>query len=315
MVYSFALIKHANIRFRESVRRLGRYELAAMLHALGIDCDVVPEESGGADFLTFVCRPLSVAEIGYLSRHSSVSFMASKENGLLRPLDGYRPGYLPEDLPEVLKYKGKTSVPFTRMILNMALSLTGFVHASGPLTVMDPLCGKGTACFCAMMEGMNAVGLDDSFRELSPFELSGGNIRRCALAGILAMRPRFLVLDEPTAGLDPAGRFQILQMVAAMNREGTGIIMVTHNMDDAAAYADRIIVMDRGAVAMDDTPSGIFTRTDEIVALGLDVPFCVKLGAALRSKGIVFPAQIVREGEAAAYLTDLMSGKGGAARA
>ena len=160
MVYSFALIKHANIRFRESVRRLGRYELAAMLHALGIDCDVVPEESGGADFLTFVCRPLSVAEIGYLSRHSSVSFMASKENGLLRPLDGYRPGYLPEDLPEVLKYKGKTSVPFTRMILNMALSLTGFVHASGPLTVMDPLCGKGTACFCAMMEGMNAVGLD-----------------------------------------------------------------------------------------------------------------------------------------------------------
>lgn len=164
-------------------------------------------------------------------------------------------------------------------------------------------------------QAMNAVGLDDSFRELSPFELSGGNIRRCALAGILAMRPRFLVLDEPTAGLDPAGRFQILQMVAAMNREGTGIIMVTHNMDDAAAYADRIIVMDRGAVAMDDTPSGIFTRTDEIVALGLDVPFCVKLGAALRSKGIVFPAQIVREGETAAYLTDLMSGKGGTARA
>ena len=161
MVYTFALIKHANIRYRDSVCRLGKFELQSMLRSLSVDCDIISEEAGGAAFLTFECRPLSPEEISFLSGHSSLSFLAEKTpDGLFRPLSFSSVGYLPEDLPEVLKYKGKTSVSFTRMMLNVALSVSSFAHSESPLTVLDPLCGKGTTCFTAVQSGMNAIGLD-----------------------------------------------------------------------------------------------------------------------------------------------------------
>ena len=160
MVYTFGLAKHANIRYRDSVNRLSRCELLSMLRALSLDCEVTVESLGGADFLTFECRPLSAGELSWLSAHSSVVFMAEKENGFLRPLEHAGRDYLEEDLPEILKYKGKTSASFTRMMINMALSLSPFAQEDGPLTLLDPVCGKGTACFCALQSGMNAVGLD-----------------------------------------------------------------------------------------------------------------------------------------------------------
>lgn len=161
MVYTFALIKHANIRYRESLSRLARYELLSMLHSLSIDCDVSLDRAGGADFMSFESRPLTDEEISFLSGHSSVGFMAEKtQSGLLSPLNPTPSDYLPEDLPEVLKYKGKTSVSFTVMMLNIALSLTPWAHSSAPLTLLDPLCGKGTTCFCALQRGLNAIGLD-----------------------------------------------------------------------------------------------------------------------------------------------------------
>lgn len=161
MVYTFGLAKTANIRYREDVNRLSRCELTAMLHALSIDCEVRVENIGGADFLTFECRYLFDSEIEWLKSHSSVYFTAVKEeDGRLRPIV-IPPGiYLEEDLPEILKYKGKTSASFTRLMINIALSLSPFFSDSGPLTFLDPLCGKGTACFCALQSGMNAVGLD-----------------------------------------------------------------------------------------------------------------------------------------------------------
>ena len=160
MVYTFALVRHANIRYRESLRRLSCGELSAMLGALSRSCDIRVEQAGGADFLTFETDPLSADDLAFLSRHSAVSFMAEKSGDYLRPLPVSFSGYLPEDLPEVLKYKGKTSVSFTYLMLNMALSLSSFSNSAGPLTVLDPLCGKGTTCFCALRYGMNAVGLD-----------------------------------------------------------------------------------------------------------------------------------------------------------
>ncbi len=161
MVYSFALIKHANIRYRDSAVRLGKYELISLLRSLDIDCNVLCEDAGGADFLTFESRPLSEDEISFLSGHSSICFMARKNpDGSLLPLSPHPAGYLPADLPEVLKYKGKTSVPFTVMMLNVALSVTPFIHSAVPVTVLDPLCGKGTTCFCAVQRGMNAIGMD-----------------------------------------------------------------------------------------------------------------------------------------------------------
>ena len=160
MVYSFELIKHANIRYRECLSLLSRCELFAMLSSLGITSEIVEETMGGSRFLTIECRELSESEIAFLSGHSSFVFMAEKRNGLLNPLPVSFSGYLPEDLPEVLKYKGKTSATFTRMMINTAAALSAFSQSSAPLTFFDPVCGKGTGCFCAAAAGMNAVGID-----------------------------------------------------------------------------------------------------------------------------------------------------------
>ena len=123
MVYSFGLVKHANIRYRDSLNHLSRCELLSMLHSCSVDCEVSIETMGGCDFLTFDCRPLSASEVSYLSGHSCVSFLAAKSDELLRPLSFECNDYLKKDLPEILKYKGKTSVAFTRMMLNTATVL------------------------------------------------------------------------------------------------------------------------------------------------------------------------------------------------
>ena len=160
MVYTFGLVKHANIRYRDSMIRLSRIELSAMLRSLLLDCEVTYESAGGADFLTFECRPLAAEELAWLSGHSSVAFIAEKEGDMLRPVDHRNGNYLGEDLPEILKYKGKTSASFLRLMINIALSQSQFARSGAQITLMDPLCGKGTACFCALQKGMNAIGLD-----------------------------------------------------------------------------------------------------------------------------------------------------------
>ena len=160
MVYSFELIKHANIRYRESLPLLARCELFSMLSSLGISCDIRSEQMGGSRFLTVECRELNDQELRYLSSHSAFVFMAEKKEGLLRPLSVDGSAYLPDDLPEVLKYKGKTGVTFTRMMISTALALSAFRNADQPPVFFDPVCGKGTGCFCALTAGMNAVGLD-----------------------------------------------------------------------------------------------------------------------------------------------------------
>lgn len=159
MVYTFGLAKNANSRYHDSANRLSRCELIAMLHSLSVDCDVSVEALGGSDFLTFECRPLTETELRYLSGHSSVVFLAENVSGLLRPLPVSQEENPYGDLPEILKYKGKTSSSFTRMMINMARSLLPFSAASS-LTLLDPICGKGTACFCAVEAGMDAIGLD-----------------------------------------------------------------------------------------------------------------------------------------------------------
>ena len=160
MVYSFELIKHANIRYREYLPSLAACELFAMLFSLGISCEIKTENLGGSRFLTFECRELTDTELSLLSGHSSVVFMAERKNVSLKPLPVVSGAYLPDDLPEVLKYKGKTSVTFTRMMINTAAALSGFRNLHSPLTFFDPVCGRGTGCFCALTAGMNAVGID-----------------------------------------------------------------------------------------------------------------------------------------------------------
>ena len=148
-------------------------------------------------------------------------------------------------------------------------------------------------------DAMRFVGLDfDKFAEKSPFDLSGGEKRRAALAGIIAMHPEYLVLDEPMAGLDPSGRRSVLDMLVRLQKEnGTGIVMVSHSMDDIARVADRVAVMNKGRLVMCDTPENIFNRSDELVKMGLDVPQAVKLADALLKRGVDLGGGLCTEDE------------------
>ena len=150
-------------------------------------------------------------------------------------------------------------------------------------------------------EALCLVGLNPSeFSEMSPFELSGGEKRRAALAGILAMRPKFLVLDEPMAGLDPRGRREILALIESLRSDfHTGIVMVSHSMDDVAMYADRIAVLDQGALSMLGSPEEVFRRGEELLEMGLNLPQATQLVRALRARGVALEHDYFRMDELA----------------
>lgn len=160
-------------------------------------------------------------------------------------------------------------------------------------------------------EAMRRVAVDyDAIHDRSVFELSGGQMRRVAIAGVLAMEPQVLVLDEPCAGLDPRGREEILGLIRALHREaGTTIVMVSHSMDDVASLAGRVIVMNHGRVAMDGTPREIFARGEELRAMGLDVPQAVELAARLRARGLDIPQGVYKMEELRAAI-EAAVGKG-----
>ncbi len=147
-------------------------------------------------------------------------------------------------------------------------------------------------------EALERVGLVYAdIAERSPFELSGGQMRRVAIAGVIAMRPEILVLDEPAAGLDPLGRTEMMRLVHSFHEAGTTVVMVSHSMDDVAENATRIIVMDQGQLTMDGTPEEVFADAARLVALDLDVPQTCRLSLALRQRWPDFP-MCVRADEA-----------------
>jgi len=161
-------------------------------------------------------------------------------------------------------------------------------------------------------DAMRRVALDyDKLHERSVFELSGGQMRRVAIAGVLAMEPQVLVLDEPCAGLDPRGREEILGLIRDLHREsGATIVMVSHSMDDVASLAERVIVMNHGEVVMDGAPRDVFSCGEELRGMGLDVPQAVQLAGKLRARGFDIPEGIYRIEEIKAEIEKIL-GKGG----
>ncbi|MBR3475306.1 MAG: energy-coupling factor transporter ATPase [Oscillospiraceae bacterium] len=142
-------------------------------------------------------------------------------------------------------------------------------------------------------EACGFVGVEEELLQRSPLELSGGQKRRIAIAGVIAMRPGVLILDEPTAGLDPAGCRQIMDNICRYRREsGATVLIVSHNMDDAARLTERLIVFNRGTVAMDGTPEQIFAQPERLVEIGLNVPQSTALAMALREKGVQLAGSI-----------------------
>ena len=153
------------------------------------------------------------------------------------------------------------------------------------------------------LEALQLVGLPEKYYESSPFDLSGGQKRRVAIAGVLAMKPKVLVLDEPTAGLDPKGRDEILDQIAYLQKEGDlTVILVSHSMEDIAKYVDRIVVMNKGSKMYDGTPKEVFAKYRELEKVGLAAPQVTYIMHALAAKGVPVNVEATTIGEAASEI-------------
>ena len=139
-------------------------------------------------------------------------------------------------------------------------------------------------------EALTLVGLPESEWQKSPFELSGGQKRRAAIAGVLATKPRVLILDEPAAGLDPAGRADMASLVRRIHESGATVIMVSHSMDDVARLCGRILVMNRGRLVLDGTPEAVFSHAETLEGMGLSIPTAARLRDRLNARGFDIPA-------------------------
>ncbi len=233
---------------------------------------------------------------------SGKSTMIQLLNGLLKPTSGtvtfegkdihakgYSGNYLRSKVGMVFQY------PEHQMICDTVWEDVAFGPSKQGLT--------GEACETRVEEALRFVDLPEKYYQASPLQLSGGQKRRVAIAGVLAMHPEYIILDEPAAGLDAAGKREIFDRIRRMSREqGIGVLLVSHSMEDLAEYADRIIVLDDGKKILDDRPAQIFAKRETLADCGLDVPETVKLADKLRANGYQIPQNVIREKELLDYL-------------
>lgn len=160
-------------------------------------------------------------------------------------------------------------------------------------------------------DALSIVGLEERYLSLSPFDLSGGEKRRVAIAGIMAMEPQVLVLDEPCAGLDPRGRATVLSMIENYQKTtGSTVILVSHSMEDIASIAEKILVMNKGRLAFSGTVDEVFSHAEELIGMGLDIPQMAQLCLALRARGFSLPETVYTVEQAhAAILASLGKGE------
>lgn len=247
---------------------------------------------------------LGKGEIVGLAGHtgSGKSTMIQLLNRLLKPTSGtvtfegkdihakgYSGNYLRSKVGMVFQY------PEHQMICDTVWEDVAFGPSKQGLT--------GEACETRVEEALRFVDLPEKYYQASPLQLSGGQKRRVAIAGVLAMHPEYIILDEPAAGLDAAGKREIFDRIRRMSREqGIGVLLVSHSMEDLAEYADRIIVLDDGKKILDDRPAQIFAKRETLADCGLDVPETVKLADKLRANGYQIPQNVIREKELLDYL-------------
>lgn len=242
---------------------------------------------------------LGKGEIVGLAGHtgSGKSTMIQLLNGLLKSTSGtvtfegkdihakgYSGNYLRSKVGMVFQY------PEHQMICDTVWEDVAFGPSKQGLT--------GEACETRVEEALRFVDLPEKYYQASPLQLSGGQKRRVAIAGVLAMHPEYIILDEPAAGLDAAGKREIFDRIRRMSREqGIGVLLVSHSMEDLAEYADRIIVLDDGKKILDDRPAEVFAERETLETCGLDVPEAVKFADRLRAEGYAIPQTVIREEE------------------
>ena len=224
--------------------------------------------------LSDICLEIPHGEFVGIIGHtgSGKSTLTQHLNGLIRATSG------------TVFYNGE-NIYAERYDMRKLRSQVGFVfqypeHQLFEVDVLTDVCfgpkNQGLTpeeCEKRATEALRLVGLKEKYWKSSPFELSGGQKRRAAIAGVLAMRPGVLVLDEPTAGLDPKGRDEILDQIAYLHRQSDmTVILVSHSMEDIAKYADRIIVMNKGKILYNDTPKQVFSHYQELEKIGLAAP-------------------------------------------
>lgn len=251
-----------------------------------------------------VSLSLGKGEIVGLAGHtgSGKSTMIQLLNGLLKPTGGtvtfegkdihakgYSGNYLRSKVGMVFQY------PEHQMICDTVWEDVAFGPGKQGLTE--------EACKTRVEEALRFVDLPEKYYQASPLQLSGGQKRRVAIAGVLAMHPEYIILDEPAAGLDAEGKREIFDRIRRMSREqGIGVLLVSHSMEDLAEYADRIIVLDDGKKILDDRPAEVFAKREMLADCGLDVPEPVKLADKLRASGYQIPQNVIREKELLACL-------------
>ena len=161
----------------------------------------------------------------------------------------------------------------------------------------------------SVLRAAEYVGLKKELLDKSPFDLSGGEKRRVAIAGVMAMNPQILILDEPTAGLDPKGRKEILDMIVDYRKKtGSTVLLVSHSMEDVAGIASKILVMNKSKVAMYDTVENVFSRANELESMGLNVPQVTRIFMQLKAKGISVESNVYTVSDACKRLVSLMKG-------
>lgn len=253
-----------------------------------------------------VSLSLGKGEIVGLSGHtgSGKSTMIQLLNGLLKPTGGtvtfegkdihakgYSGNYLRSRVGMVFQY------PEHQMICDTVWEDVAFGPGKQGLTE--------EACKTRVEKALRFVDLPEKYYQASPLQLSGGQKRRVAIAGVLAMHPEYIILDEPAAGLDAEGKREIFDRIRRMSREqGIGVLLVSHSMEDLAEYADRIIVLDDGKKILDDRPAEVFAERETLETCGLDVPEAVKFADRLRAEGYAIPQTVIREEELLETLRD-----------
>ena len=229
---------------------------------------------------------------------SGKSTLVQHMNGLIKPTEGE------------IYFDGKDisdkDYPIKELRSNVGLVFQYPEHQLFEATVFEDVCfgplNQGLDKKEAELRAFTAlrqVGLEETTYYQSPFDLSGGQKRRAAIAGVLAMRPRVLVLDEPTAGLDPKGRDEILSLVKKLHdEEKITIVLVSHSMDDVANYVDRILVMNKSRLVYDATPKEVFSHAEELEKMGLAIPQVTYAMHALRKAGFDVPTDVTTIDEA-----------------